>query len=602
MDLVGESDEWAPLIRGIGFSGYRSFAAGWQPLDLRNKVTVLAGINNSGKSNVLHYLQHVLPHLKGGRHQQRPSPVSIEGLDVPNGFLERSHHVVGVALDATKAVEYVAKLRRPPQPSNGVQVYPEYLMGRLANGDTYWSIFELDGNQFVIPASRVEEAISYLPNWAVDFRSVLNAIGGGPIDPDDVMRRLLSSLGGYENLPPVATIVASRRVELIEGDPEGDLSWLSGRGVINALSKLQNPPHSSWQEARTRWDAINRFIQVVLSDSTARINIPHDAATIQVETPSRVLPLSNLGSGIEQVIVLASAATVLQRTLVCIEEPETNLHPLLQKKLVRYLTDETDNQYVIATHSSHLLDDARAMTYHLRLTGTGTSVRPARKPHELVAICHDLGYRPSDLLQANCIIWVEGPSDRVYIRRWMELIDRSLAEGIDYSIMFYGGKLLSHLTVDAEALQDFIDLRKLSRSSAVVIDSDRTGPRRRINATKQRIQQEFEAEADSPGMAWVTKGYTVENYVPRDVLAAAVEEVHPGRSITGMDEQWDNPLKGFKDEPAFDKIAIARAVEPRLTVAHLDRLDLKARLHELVNFVYTANGPEARSSAPPLEH
>lgn len=597
MDSIGVSNDWAPLIRGIGFTGYRSFAAEWQPMDLRNKVTVLAGVNNSGKSNVLRYLQYVLPRLKGGQYQQSPASIQIDGLDVPNGFPERSPHQVGVALDAADAVEYVAGMRRPPNPNGAAVDYPKYLMGRMAAGDTYWSLFELDGNQFVVPASRIEEAISYLPNWASDFRVVLNALGGGLIDPTDVMRRLLSSLAGYEDLPPVATIVASRRVEVIEGEPGGELGWLSGRGVISELSRLQNPPHSSWQEARTRWDAINRFIQVVLGDSTARINIPHDAATIQVETPKRVLPLSNLGSGIEQVIVLAAAATVLQRTLVCIEEPETNLHPLLQKKLVRYLTDETDNQYVIATHSSHLLDDARATTYHLRLTETGTTVSPARKPHELIAICHDLGYRPSDLLQANCVIWVEGPSDRVYIRRWLELVAPTLAEGIDYSIMFYGGKLLSHLTVDAEALQDFIDLRKLNRSSAVVIDSDRTGPRKRINATKQRIQREFEAEADAPGMAWVTKGYTVENYVPRNVLEAAVDEVHPGRSITGVDEQWDNPLKAHKDEPAFDKIAIARAVEARLTSGHLDCLDLRARLHDLVDFVRHANGPEALSAA-----
>ena len=31
---------------------------------------------------------------------------------------------------------------------------------------------------------------------------------------------------------------------------------------------------------------------------------------------------------------------------------------------------------------------------------------------------NDLDVRASDLLQSNGIIWVEGPSDRIYIKRW----------------------------------------------------------------------------------------------------------------------------------------------------------------------------------------
>ncbi|MEK8228693.1 AAA family ATPase [Oerskovia sp. M15] len=224
------------------------------------------------------------------------------------------------------------------------------------------------------------------------------------MNAENVMERILISVGGFSALPPVVTIASARRVEATEDDlPD----WLSGRGIIRALATLQSPPHDQWASAQPRWAAINRFVQTVLGDPTASLNVPFDFSTIQVETPQRVLPLASLGSGVEQVIVLASAATVTSRSLVCLEEPETNLHPLLQKKLIRYLTDDTDNQYVIATHSSHLLDDDRATAYHVRLTRSGSVARLAKRPHELVEICHDLGYRPSDLLQANCVIWVE---------------------------------------------------------------------------------------------------------------------------------------------------------------------------------------------------
>ena len=61
-------------------------------------------------------------------------------------------------------------------------------------------------------------------------------------------------------------------------------------------------------------------------------------------------------------------------------------------------------------------------------------------------ILRDLRYQASDLLQTNGIIWVEGPSNRIYINRWLELSGSKFTEGVDYSIMFYGGACLASLS------------------------------------------------------------------------------------------------------------------------------------------------------------
>ncbi|WP_214514649.1 ATP-dependent endonuclease [Rhodococcus sp. WY5] len=467
-----------------------------------------------------------------------------------------------------------------------LEAFQEGLMALLADEDAvYWSRFTLNEENFSPTLARVEAAMNRWPLWQErHFNRVLDVLGGGTVNAADVMTRLMLSIGGFRSIPKVVTITGSRRVE-----DEREHDWIAGQGIIRELAALQNPPHDQWNMSKPKWEAINRFVQTVLGDGDAQLSIPHDLSTIQVGTPQRVLPLASLGSGVEQVIMLAVAATITTESLVCVEEPETNLHPILQKKLVRYLTDETSNQYVIATHSSHLLDDSRATAYHLRLTTGGTVSRLARRPHQLVQICNDLGYRPSDLLQANCVIWVEGPSDRIYLRRWIELIAPELAEGIDYSIMFYGGKLLSHLSSSEEALDDFIGLRRLNRASAVVIDSDKTTAAASINATKQRIQNEFETDDAAPGFAWVTDCYTVENYVEPEILKAAVAKEHPGATYTSVG-QWTNPLPSVKGKAQFDKIAIARTVSSMLIVDHLGRFDLKERVDQLVEFVRSANG------------
>ncbi|NYI70648.1 putative ATPase [Naumannella cuiyingiana] len=583
-----QDGQYQPLLRGIGFSGYRSIAV-WQEFFFPTKVTVLAGTNNSGKSNVLRFLQNSLSSMQEARDGPGSTPgnITLSELDRPQGFRSEPKFEVGIPLR-------LGSLGERCLPSNDWWQNPQKLADYMGaamsllseDGVTYWSRFIHDGSRFSVGSDRVDEAINKWPRWSSVYKSALSALGGGTVNERKVMQRILESIGGFSALPPVATISSTRRVESTD-DAETD--WLSGRGIIRELAALQNPQHNQWEEARQRWAAINNFVRNVLGDPEASLNIPHDFTTIQVETPQRVLPLASLGSGVEQVIVLAAAATVTSKTLVCLEEPETNLHPLLQKKLVRYLTDETDNQYVIATHSSHLLDDSRASAYHIRLTEDGSVSQLARRPHELVEICHDLGYRPSDLLQANCVVWVEGPSDRIYIRRWLELLDPELAEGIDYTIMFYGGRLLSHLSVSEDALHQFISLRALNRSSAIVIDSDKETSRARLNATKRRIQKEFQSSYPAPGHAWVTKCYTIENYIPEDTLRRSVANVHPNRDLSPIG-QWSNPLPSRPGEPSFDKISIASTAADLLTSDSLDVFDLRLQVKTLSEFIRAANG------------
>jgi hypothetical protein len=209
-----------------------------------------------------------------------------------------------------------------------------------------------------------------------------------------------------------------------------------------------------------------------------------------------------------------------------------------------------------------------------------------------------LGYHPSDLLQANCVIWVEGPSDRIYLNWWLRSVDSQLVEGIHYSIMFYGGRLASHLSHAHESseVESFISLRRLNRRGVMLMDSDRERPHQKINATKTRLQKEFDS---GPGHAWITEGREIENYVPYAQITAAIAAVHPKATPSGQSGKHDHLLlmksaRG-KDEVA-SKVDVARHISEKFQ-PDFGVHDLKQQIQKLRKFILESNPAVVMQSA-----
>jgi len=166
----------------------------------------------------------------------------------------------------------------------------------------------------------------------------------------------------------------------------------------------------------------------------------------------------------------------------------------------------------------------------------------------------------------------------------------TLEEGVHYSIMFFGGRLFSHLTAEDE-LDDFISLRKLNRHTCILFDSDFDSDGGRLKGTKKRLRTEFNR---GPGHAWVTGGREIENYINADDYEACIREVHRNvKRITNKgtwSHLWEYQDKQGNDKKA-DKVKVARHYVENFN-ANLDVLDLNKQIKKLVNFIYKSNGIE----------
>jgi len=575
------------IIKNLAIAGYRSFGRTTQYFDCFSKVNLLIGRNNAGKSNFIRFLSEVYPKSDKIKSLHEYDPLSRH---LPEG----APMLIGVGEEVFSQDGKIALREGHRLLTNNMHPHIKNLAS-----DVFAKIYkvkkDLDCTNLCWTIFNIQSGINLNETWVEAVSKISDR------DIEKLWQTLTNMHGGerasnwepaiikmaQSKLPSanIMVIPAIRQIGVKGTNSEG----FDGNGIIERLARLQNPSVHN-QTLRQSFQEITDFLRNVTESPEATIEVPYERDTINVHMDGKTLPLDSLGSGIHEVIILAVAATVLSNHVVCIEEPELHLNPILQRKLMWYLSKHTSNQYFITTHSAALMDTPGSEIYHIRLNNGASNVERVTSDSQKSNVCEDLGYHPSDLLQANCIILVEGPSDRIYLNFWIHSMNQDLIEGVHYSIMFYGGRLASHLSIAEiqDNAENFILLRKLNRRGMIVIDSDRSSKNAPINSTKQRLEEEFNV---GPGHAWITSGREIENYLPAEKLVMAIKSTSPNATVLTDMGKYKNCLK-IKGQRGSDgqasKVEVARYIAGN-SEADFSVLDLNSQVVKMIDFIVKSN-------------
>ncbi|WP_292318026.1 AAA family ATPase [Mesorhizobium sp.] len=568
-------------LRGISISAknFKSFGEDMFPMLGFQPINIVIGRNNSGKSSL----------------------IDLVGLFASAGqtYDHTKHNVSGRPFTAyLKHVIDEASLRR---------VFQESISGGGLIDGNHW----VYGRQFV----GANAILAFGPNWNVEFADLPASHAGLRSIPEQFRKSLAQQLPPLFDGTRLLRVAAERDVQPEPRDNEIGITP-SGRGVTNLVRAFIN--RDDLPRAEVEIGLLRDLNEIYRGDSlfTAVICRENRGGVWEIflrEESKGDIRLSESGSSLKSVFIILSTLRLMPETekiawdkvVLCVEEPENNLHPALLRRLLNFLAERREERgftLIIATHSPAGIDWSTkrndSQIIHVKHDGVSASAHVAIGYTGSRDILDDLDIRASDILQANGVIWVEGPSDRIYLNKWIELSsnNNTLKEGVHYSIMFYGGKLLSHLNAMAprEEASKLISLLSLNRNAALLMDSDRhlgkpardgkpaRKPRMNLNETKTRLKSEL---LGMGGYVWVTDGREVENYISPPLLARLASNAAVGQYESVLESPELGEFNG-------DKIALAHRVAELATSEDLSgHLDLAPMLAGLCDAIRSWNGP-----------
>jgi hypothetical protein len=195
------------------------------------------------------------------------------------------------------------------------------------------------------------------------------------------------------------------------------------------------------------------------------------------------LNLKDLGTGVEQMLMtlVVGLMEAPPFTLV-VEEPETNLHPAGQRALLGHFQRwAEDRQIIAATHSPIMLNWSPGGDRLWHVTRSEGESHVAPVDADPLPLLGSLGVHLSDILSADRMLVLEGPSDQDVLVVWFPEVLRSprvaVLDGAGGDNARHAGRLAQWLAAaDRVGLRRVLYLRDRDELSAAALDQLSNSP------------------------------------------------------------------------------------------------------------------------------
>ncbi|MCK6683890.1 MAG: AAA family ATPase [Thermoanaerobaculia bacterium] len=318
-----------------------------------------------------------------------------------------------------------------------------------------------------------------------------------------------------------------------------------GDGVLNALFMAKNQTPGS----RESHD-FNRLVGAfeTISEGYTPWIQPLAGGSLELKfakAPSRWDPADACGHGLRDLLVMLYSIVMTDHTLICIEEPESHMHPEMQRRLVSFMREQTHKQYFLATHSNVFLGSGVADSVFLTTYNAGVTITPVTSQAHALS---EMGYTVADNIVADMVILVEGPGDTVVLPTLLRMFTGERSSIVKFWAL--GGDIM-----DKQDLSVFVERHKVR----AIVDSDpgSGATRKRFLETCRRL-----------GIpAHQLERYAIENYFPLRVL----REVF--RSQIPADLQQIDPMIRLEDQIGLDPKARSNLSKLARATRHADIAD-----------------------------
>lgn len=311
------------MLSSISLKRFKSIENATIDLD---RITVLVGPNNGGKSSFLQGLQFATSiaqtlKINGGSRRTSKNENKSAGSFAPQ-------QLVYTPLQDVDSLAYGGKISQNEK--EGIQITLEE-----SSGDSVKIIARRGRNKNILVSIEGEKLLSVIED---------------PSNPYSVISPGLAGIPAYEEFRSrgIVTRAAAR----------GDANSV----FRNVLLSLKDKRVDN-EDGKKEWDWFQGALQKIFPEITVDVRFDDENGESIAATVTREgleLPIDSSGTGVLQAIQILAYVGLYSPRVLILDEPDSHLHPNNQRKLVSLLeevTKEKDFQVLISTHSRTFIDE-----------------------------------------------------------------------------------------------------------------------------------------------------------------------------------------------------------------------------------------------------